>query len=229
MGKLNNWNFGDKEFNSGLQLINRQKSALNLELKSLDKEARKAIFTDFSETSLEQCTCDDFNFVGGYARKKFQPCMHIYRLAIELGLMEIEHIGYNTKMKMMTPEERKEIENVRLRSLDTDSKQWGHWNEKVHKNWQQKERQMRAYEIWKDKNISILNLNSAIIHGYQVSLSDCTCPDFKDRMLPCKHIYCLAALGGIELPEKYCDPRNRLSGGIEISVTDGTPKVKLNE
>ena len=39
---------------------------------------------------------------------------------------------------------------------------------------------------------------------YTVSLTSCTCPDFKERGLPCKHIYFLAhKLGLQELPEPY--------------------------
>jgi len=207
MKKLDDWNFSDKMKNSTLQLINRQKSALNVSIKSLDKISKTAEMYDdrncMVQTTLHNCTCEDFNYIGGYARKKFQPCMHIYRLAMELGLMNIEHIGHRTKMKMMTTEEKKQMEDNKLRSLEMDLSQWGGWNEKIHKNWQQKERQNRAYAMWKDKNIRIFNASAALIHEYRVTLKDCDCPDFRNRHLPCKHIYCLAALVNLKLPVSY--------------------------
>ena len=37
---------------------------------------------------------------------------------------------------------------------------------------------------------------------YRTTLESCTCPDFKERKLPCKHMYRLASeLGLIELPD----------------------------
>ena len=41
--------------------------------------------------SLTRCDCKDFNFSGNSPRKCFKPCMHIYRLAMELGLLEMKY------------------------------------------------------------------------------------------------------------------------------------------
>lgn len=47
-------------------------------------------------------------------------------------------------------------------------------------------------------DINIHN-KSGLIHEYDTTLSTCTCPDFRERKLPCKHIYCLALLLGERL------------------------------
>ena len=119
MGKLTDWNFSDTEANSKLQLVNRQKSALNLTIAELDKEDRTAVFNDPRyrgglKTSLHECECADFNLIGGYPRKTFTPCMHIYRLAMELGLMRSKYVDRKTQM---TTEGRNEVENERLQKI----------------------------------------------------------------------------------------------------------------
>jgi hypothetical protein len=71
-----------------------------------------------------------------------------------------------------------------------------------------------------------------MIHDYRVTLEECNCPDFQERKLPCKHIYCLAAITSISMPityEIYSAQKNSLSAGIEISIQDGVPEVKIKE
>lgn len=86
-----------------------------------------------------------------------------------------------------------------LQGLATNHSQWGSWSEKLHKKWQQKERQYRAYEILdKDQEVDSFK-RTGIINCYQTSLYECSCPDFEKRKLACKHIYCLAILLGEKL------------------------------
>jgi hypothetical protein len=96
MGKLANWDFGDEKINSGTQQVNRQKSALNIEVIEIDKEGNTGVFSDKKNgivtATLSECECKDFNFIGNSPRKSFFPCMHIYRLAMELSLMEEKQI-----------------------------------------------------------------------------------------------------------------------------------------
>ncbi len=145
------------------------------------------------------CECDDFNLSGGHPRKKFKPCMHMYRLAAELGLMKIKQISKKTLLANMTPEERKAFELKELQSQAKDPSQWGEWSVKLHKDWRQKERQYRAYEIMSDDHTINSSNRTGVINCYQTSLYECTCTDFEERKLPCKHIYCLA----LSLGEKF--------------------------
>jgi hypothetical protein len=46
MGKINGWDFRDSDANSKIQLINRQKSALNVDIIALDHEQKCGIFED---------------------------------------------------------------------------------------------------------------------------------------------------------------------------------------
>jgi hypothetical protein len=220
MNKLNSWDFSNIDINSSLQLINRQKSALDVKIVSFDKIEKVAVFSDANKgivkTNLQSCECDDFNLTGGYPRKKFQPCKHIYRLAIELGLINVKHISNKTRLAAMTPEERRREEVEKLLSLPVDDTQWGSWNEKIHRHWSQKERQFRAYEIKDDKNNNIDKEKACgeiggELNDYHTNLTSCTCPDFEKRKLPCKHIYCLAILLGIRLLVSRDDFVNRVN------------------
>ena len=92
---LGAWDFKDPLINSTTPQINRQKSARNLTVIMIDKPNTTGVFWDAKKgtrttATLAKCDCKDFNFSGNASRKTFKPCMHIYRLAMELGLLERE-------------------------------------------------------------------------------------------------------------------------------------------
>ena len=102
---LTNWNFQDEEANSTTQQINRQKSARNLEILQFDPSEPRAVFFDPKRNNrqiatLTQCDCNDFNLSGTSPRKTFKPCMHIYRLAIELGLIEAKYLDHQARFAL---------------------------------------------------------------------------------------------------------------------------------
>jgi len=203
MDKIKDWDFKNIQANSTTQLINRQKSALKLKVLELDKDSKIGTFYDPKngkvKASLEECECRDFHYIGKARRKTFTPCMHIYRLAIELGLMEARYVDSKTKSAMMSPEEKilEDLEYLQL--LEKDPSQWGSWSTRIHYARAQKNRQYRAYEIADDTQIIDFTTRTGIINDYHTTLESCTCPDFKERYLPCKHIYCLALMLGIPL------------------------------
>lgn len=49
---------------------------------------------------------------------------------------------------------------------------------------------------------------------YTVSLDRCTCPDFQERGLPCKHIYALAAFLGYT-------PADYWASWLDVACADG--------
>jgi len=231
---IEKWNFSDNDQNSSKQLINRQKSALRLRLIKVDREKKSGIFHSEKDgniaTTLNKCECYDFNYTGNWQRKKFSPCKHIYRLAIELGLMEPAFVDYKAKR------EDKEIEDLlydsekKLRSLKSASDQWGGWDAKIHKTRPQRNRQYRAYEIINEYTCKVRE-NSAVIGDYNVTLRSCDCFDFENRALPCKHIYCLALLKKINLyltPEQHEEKKKEFiedfdaETGPSISITAST-------
>lgn len=226
---LKNWNFHDPDINSTKQQINRQKSAFNLQTIEIDKINKKGIFYDKKreiKTNIEKCECRDFNFVGSSPRKKFAPCMHIYRLAIELGLMEVKHIDRKTKAAMFGPEELEKTKEDRLKLLEKDTSKWGNWHELIHQAQTQKNRQYRAYEIINEYDHKIQG-DSAVIGDYNVTLNSCDCPDFEKRALPCKHIYCLALLKKIDLylmPEQYQQEKKDFEENFDPIVSIGVSK-----
>ncbi|MDT8336130.1 MAG: SWIM zinc finger family protein, partial [Desulfurivibrionaceae bacterium] len=195
MGQIDKWDFNDQELNAKTQLVNRQKSALNLEVLEIDKAGCNGLFLDKKNgeirASLAECECKDFNYSGNSPRKSFSPCMHIYRLAIEMELMEPVYFDSRERM-------RRE-ENKMLQEKKKDPSQWGEWSFTLHFYNPQKKRQASAYDMASEIHDIDKVSKSGLIHGYNTFLNSCTCPDFRDRKLPCKHIYCLALLLGEQL------------------------------
>jgi hypothetical protein len=155
---LEQWDFANETANGTEGLINHQKSARNLILLALDEKARTGVFLDRekklqSTASLSACDCRDFNFVGKSPRKTFQPCKHIYRLAMELGLLEPRYLDHEAREahRARGLAERKRIEDDRLLSLGRDPTEWGSWPAMVHRSGLQLNRQYRAYFIVEDE------------------------------------------------------------------------------
>lgn len=61
--------------------LKRQKSALKLNVQSIDPSAQEGVINDY-HVSLIYCPCRDFAVRG-------KPCKHIYRLAHELGVFQL--------------------------------------------------------------------------------------------------------------------------------------------
>lgn len=168
---LDKWPDWDESLHEDEKQIERQGWAMNYPFTfEIDKENKCGKFSSttlvpYYETHLDSCTCNDF-----IERQK--PCKHIYRLAVELGLIEIikrQGGGYDKK-------KLDEIKN----SDDIDS---------------QPDQLKRQKSALKCKIIEIDKENKkALFKGsgknpYETTLDTCTCRDFVVRNLPCKHIY----------------------------------------
>lgn len=168
---LDEWSDWDESIHEEEKQIERQGWAMNYPFTfEIDKENRSGRFSSttlqpFYETHLDSCTCNDF-------LERQKPCKHIYRLTVELGLIEIikrQGGGYDKK-------KLEEIKN----SDDIDS---------------QPDQLKRQKSALKCKIIELDKENKkAIFKGsgkdpYETTLDSCTCRDFVVRDLPCKHIY----------------------------------------
>jgi hypothetical protein len=217
---LAKWNFLDEATNSTTQQINRQKSARNLVVQQFDASQPMGVFFDpvrreVHKANLTQCDCHDFNFAGASPRKMFRPCMHIYRLAMELGLIEAKYLDHRARAAWagaLAEEEAK-----RLQGLPRDSGQWGNWATAIHRSGVQQNRQYRAYSLIHEEQDATLPASSGwLIHGYVVTLSSCECMDFFDRRLPCKHIYAAAIESNIPLPLTLADYESSKNRGLTL-------------
>lgn len=168
------WNDWDISVHEDKAQIERQGKAMTylmyiIKMNRKQKTARFSSSTDlpYYETSLKECTCYDF-------QKRHLPCKHMYRLAVELGVIKI------IKRKAITFDKQRleEIKNTE----DIDSTK------------EQRERQEKAMSK-KYQPLSIDYINkTAVFAGsgkkpYETTLDSCTCRDFFLRKLPCKHIY----------------------------------------
>lgn len=217
---LTDWNFRDNAANSTIQQINRQKSARNLQILQFDPSEPRAVFSDPTRSdkhtaTLRECSCRDFNFTGTNPRKTFKPCMHIYRLAIELGLIDAKYLDHRARFAQASMLSREETQ--RLQDLRRDASQWGGWSAEIHKSGVQRNRQYRGYAIIFDEHEPLSGkVDHWNIHGYDVNLDACECMDFVDRRLPCKHIYAAAIASKIALPFTQKDYESAKRQGIEI-------------
>jgi hypothetical protein len=217
---LANWNFKDEAANSTTQQINRQKSAQNLEVVQFDPSEPRAVFFDSKRgtrhtATLAECDCGDFNLAGTNPRKIFKPCMHIYRLAIELGLIEAKYLDHRSRFASASMSSREEAQ--RLQRLPLDATQWDDWTSEIHASGVQRNRQYRGYSIVRGEPGAVCQIERGwTIHGYSVALDRCECPDFLDRRLPCKHIYAAALASKIALPFSDSDYESARKQGLEI-------------
>jgi len=62
--------------------LKRQKSALSLQMTSVDETSKTGVIKNYSVT-LDSCTCIDFS-------RRHKPCKHMYRLAMDLGLFKAD-------------------------------------------------------------------------------------------------------------------------------------------
>lgn len=134
----------------------------------IDSDSKTARFSSTSDlpyydTSLSQCNCYDF-------QDRHLPCKHMYRLAVELGVIEI--IRRNSGNI---------LEEIKA-SDDIDSHP----------------EQIKRMEKAKGTKMSPVSIDyteqTAIFAGsgkkpYETTVTSCTCRDFFVRRLPCKHIY----------------------------------------
>ena len=217
---LDNWNFKDESANSSLQQVNRQKSAANLVVLQFDPSEPCATFFDPKRgerhtATLSSCDCNDFNMAGAFPRKSFKPCMHIYRLAMELGLIEAKYLDRDARFSLAGALSREETQ--RLQTCPADTGQWGGWAAGVHASGVQRNRQYRAYAIKFLEADSVRVVpNGWVIHGYNVSLSGCDCLDFRERNLPCKHIYVAALCSEIALSLTFDEYSSAQKAGATI-------------
>lgn len=98
---LDEWSDWDESIHEDEKQIERQGWAMNYPFTfEIDKENKCGKFSSttlvpYYETHLDSCTCNDY-------MERQKPCKHIYRLAVELGLIEIvkRHGGGYDKKKL---------------------------------------------------------------------------------------------------------------------------------
>lgn len=119
----------------------------------------------FYSTSLARCNCYDF-------QERHLPCKHMYRLAVELGVIEIIRRPSFDKAK---------VEEIKSCG-DIDSQP------------DQIKRKEKAKEAKCAPASVDFEARTAVFAGsgkkpYETTEDSCTCRDFFTRRLPCKHIY----------------------------------------
>jgi len=171
---LNDWPDWDYEIHAQKEQIARQGRAMNYPFSfEIDKKNKTARFSSTSElpyyeTSLTSCNCGDFEQRG-------LPCKHIYRLAVELGIIEI------IKRKPTKTSNSDVLAEI-YASDDID-------------NHPEQLKRIKSAQSAKTTPSSIDKENkTGIFPGsgkkpYETTLHSCTCRDFFIRRLPCKHMY----------------------------------------
>ena len=168
---LKDWPCWDVSIHADQAQIERQGRAMTYPFSfKINRKKQTGIFSSTSDlpyysTTLSECNCYDF-------QQRNLPCKHMYRLAVELGVIEIIKRSSFDKATVQAIKE----------SADIDT----------HPD--QKKRMEKAKEA-KYQPLSIdYNAGTAVFAGsgkipYETTLNSCTCRDFVVRRLPCKHIY----------------------------------------
>ena len=121
------------------------------------------------------------------------------------------------------------MDNDRLYGRCHIIKDWSDWDYSVHCDKPQTDRQGRAitypftFKINKRSNSARFSSTSELPY-YDTTLSSCTCMDFQERKLPCKHIYRLALeLGVIDIVKRPTFDKDKLADIKESSDIDNEP------
>jgi transcriptional antiterminator Rof (Rho-off) len=170
---IHEWLDWDYSIHNSEAQIGRQGRSMtypfDFEINVKSKTARFSSTSDlpYYDTSLRDCDCYDF-------QERKLPCKHIYRLAVELKLIEI--INRSTSEFV-----NKKINDVKI-SDDVDNHP----------------EQIKRKKSAMDKKCTPSEINfenrTAVFAGsgkkpYDTTIESCTCRDYFIRKLPCKHIY----------------------------------------
>ena len=123
--------------------------------------------------------------------------MHIYRLAIELGILGAKYMDNLDRFALSATLSSHETQ--RLQRLDRDPNQWGCWALDVHTSGVQRGRQYRAYRVYHEEH-GEPRTTGGIYCDFGATLDHCHCEDFLNRKLPCMHIYALALVSKLSVP-----------------------------
>jgi hypothetical protein len=103
--------------------------------------------------------------------------MHIYRLAIELGLLEAKYLDRHALSSFVTTLSGNETQ--RLKRLPADPQEWGYWSSEIHASGIQRNRQYRGYSIHHVERSILKTADGWLIHDYDLTLQNCLCADFR--------------------------------------------------
>ena len=168
---LKSWTDWDYSVHTDESQINRQGRAITYPFTfKINRKTKTARFSSTSElpyyeTTLSTCTCYDF-------QKRNLPCKHIYRLAVELDVIEIVKRNTFDKEKLDAIKSSSDIDN------EPD----------------QLKRQKSAMSSKCTPSEIDYENRTALFKGsgkspYNTTTTTCTCRDYFVRRLPCKHIY----------------------------------------
>ncbi|MCD8348789.1 MAG: SWIM zinc finger family protein [Lachnospiraceae bacterium] len=99
---------------------------------------------------------------------------------------------------------------------------FGGWPNESHCDYEQVKRIDAARKLKKDilsldRDNGVINIQGSAAEPYEATLYECTCPDFKIRQAPCKHIYCLALeLGLLDDTPVYKKGKSSFNAKAEI-------------
>lgn len=168
---LKDWNSWNNEIHTDEAQIARQGRAMNYDFYfKIDEASKSAIFSSTTDipyysTSLSKCNCYDF-------QERGLPCKHIYRLAVELGYIEIIKRPTFDKDKLSEVKASNDIDNH---------------PEQIKRQKSAMDKKCAPTSIDYEKGIGIFSGSGKT--PYTATIDTCTCRDYFVRKLPCKHIY----------------------------------------
>lgn len=204
---------GNKDLHNEIEQLRRQKSALNLKSNSVDYEKQIGIVGDYPVT-LYDCSCIDF-------ARRGKPCKHMYRLAVDLGVYKISEKVSDKSIiatEIVKVEKDKEFFLPDKLSLHNMPEQLVRQKNLSSVSITKLDREMRtgiANEKFRDAAGNKYTLK------YFVTLNKCNCDDFKQRRLPCKHIYKLAVELGENLYSYDYERSEKLVADFSKGYADG--------
>lgn len=170
---LRPWPEWDEHIHADDAQISRQSRSMSYPFNfKINKSKKTGTFSSTSDlpfytTTLSECNCYDF-------QNRKLPCKHIYRLAVELGIIEIIKRapgGYN----------KEQLDSVKNSdNIDSDPEQ-------IKRISKASDPKCAPQSIDYENRAGIFKGSGK--KPYETTENTCTCRDYFVRRLPCKHIY----------------------------------------
>ena len=177
---IKDWPAWPYEIHAEEKQIARQGQAMHYPFEVIvDRESQTGRFSSvvaegmYYHTTLDSCDCELHQDTG-------MPCKHIYRLAVELGVIKIINRKPVYDKEQVAARKARNVAIKQSDDIDAEPEQLKRQKSAMSKK-------CTPVEVNHEAGTGIFAGSG--ISPYEVTVDTCTCRDYAVRRLPCKHIY----------------------------------------
>ena len=178
--------------------------------------------------------------------------LYLNRIRSDLSLLNQERsftpeeIEFLNRVKVFVGTEnitQKDVDKYNLHCLSEEFASmsgWSIWDESVHQSFGQLDRVIRSIKqdlkvIAYDPVYKLAKVRGSEYDTYLTSSARCSCPDYRKRKLPCKHMYSLFTFLDGDIGKSLIDPDHKPLNRLELALAgrfsgsrDGPDGIRAN-